>query len=145
LDIFIRKACYTVLGRCIHPWMGLLTGESDCLGFHVQCVDESAYSVQNTIIIYRNQLIFRICSTCSIYSTPMIITVSVGVRLMNLGCLIMWCFTGELTEIYTVRSHLEKVVPRSGSCKLNMMTRFTYYHTPTNALIISLFKIGLNH
>lgn len=70
LDIFIGKACYTVLWRCIHPWMGLQTGESDCLGFHVQCVDESACSVQNTIVIYRTQLLFRICSTCSIYSTP---------------------------------------------------------------------------
>jgi hypothetical protein len=69
LDIFIGKACYSVLGRCIHLWMGLLTGGSDCLGFHVQCVDGSAYSVQNTIVIYITQLIFRICSTCSIYST----------------------------------------------------------------------------
>jgi len=41
LAIFIWKAFYTVLGR----WMGLLTGESYCLGFHVQCVDKSAHSV----------------------------------------------------------------------------------------------------
>jgi hypothetical protein len=46
LDIFIGKACYTVLGRCIHPWMGLLTGESDCLGFHVQCVDECLFCAE---------------------------------------------------------------------------------------------------
>jgi hypothetical protein len=35
LDIFIGKSYYTVLGRRRHPWMGLPTGETDCLGFHV--------------------------------------------------------------------------------------------------------------
>jgi len=84
---------------------------------------EFAYSLQHTIFIYRTQLIFRICSTCSIYSTPWLLHYPWVFWLVNLGCLIIWYFTGEVTEIYTVQSHLEKVVPRSGSCKLNMMTR----------------------
>jgi hypothetical protein len=42
---------------------------------------------------------------------------------MDLGCPIIWYFTGEVEENVAVQSHLEKVVPRSGSWKLNMITR----------------------
>jgi hypothetical protein len=122
LDIFIGKACYTVLWRCIHPWMGLQAGESDCLGFHVQCVDESACSVQNTIIIYRTRYYLESAQHVS-FTAPYDYCTIHGCLTHESSCLIIWYFTGEVTEIYTVQLHLEKVVPRSGNCKLNMMTR----------------------